>query len=46
MGNEGQETDAELARAYVGAMYLAEGLADLKRLSTEFHALMEALSKR
>lgn len=33
-------------RAYTGAVLMAEAMHDLKKLATEFHSLMEALSKR
>jgi hypothetical protein len=46
LGNEHQRSDAELARAYAGATFLAESMQDLKQLATEFHKLMEALSRR
>lgn len=32
MGNESQDTDAEYARAFTGAMYIAETMHDVKNI--------------
>lgn len=45
LGTEQQETDSELARAYVGAVLIAEGLHDIRAQRQMVQALIEALAR-